>query len=210
MPPATRYEISDADLYIVNFDFLSTDFQIEKAIPIQKDANVVPHQIVHLSDFPQFDKGLYTNIISLDHIFEKLSLLYQNKDIYFRPEMNALFTNLLTLIFKNIIVSNSENSIDKIIEYVNSNCHLPLSNTLIGEKFHYHPNYLNKLFLKHTGYSLHKYIIIRRVEKAQLLLSTTSLSATEIAFKCGFKNLSQFSKAFKNHTGVSPAKIRIT
>ena len=66
LPPATRYEISDADLYIVNFDFLSTDFQIEKAIPIQKDANVVPHQIVHLSDFPQFDKGLYTNILSLD------------------------------------------------------------------------------------------------------------------------------------------------
>ena len=124
--------------------------------------------------------------------------------------MNSLFTSLLTTVFKHVIGTTQANSIDKIIEYVNSNCHLNISNSLIGEKFHYHPNYLNKLFIKHTGHSLHKYVVTRRVEKAQLLLSTTTLSATEIAFACGFKSLSQFSKTFREYTGVSPARFRIT
>lgn len=210
LPPGIPYTVPDTELYIINFDFLSTDFALEKAIPVQKSLEVAPHQQVHLADFPQLDEGLYTNIPSIKHYFDNLSSLYQKKDMYFRSEMNALFTKLLIFIFKSIIVSNGDNSIDKIIEYVNSNCHLNLSNSLIGEKFHYHPNYLNKLFIKHTGYPLHKYIVTRRVEKAQLLLSTSSLSATEIAFNCGFKNLSQFSKTFKEYAGVSPAKFRIT
>ena len=210
LPPAMPYVIPDTELYIVNFDFLSIDFLLEKSMPVQKNLAVSPHQKIHLADFPQLDEGLYTNTPSIKHVLDNLSSLYKNKDIYFRAEMNALFTSLLTLIFKNMIGSNSDNSIDKIIEYVNSNCHLPLSNSLIGEKFHYHPNYLNKLFIKHTGYPLHKYVVNCRVEKAQLLLSTTSLSATEITFRCGFKNPSQFSKTFKKYTGVSPAKFRIT
>ncbi len=210
LPPAIPYAIPDTELYIINFDFLATDFTLDKAIPVQKSLEAVPHQRVHLADFPQLDEGLYTNIPSIKHIFDNLSSIYKNKEIYFRTEMNSLFTGLLTLIFKNIIGTNADNSIDKIIEYVNSSCHLNLSNSFIGEKFHYHPNYLNKLFIKHTGYPLHKYVVTRRIEKAQLLLSTTSLSATEIAFECGFKNLSQFSKTFKEYTGVSPTNFRIT
>lgn len=210
LPPCVPYTIPDTELYIINFDLLSTDYLLDKALRVHKSLDFTPHQTVHLADFPQLDCGLYTNIGSVRHILDKLSHLYKNKDIYFRVEMNSLFTSLLTTVFKHLIGTNQDNSIDKIIEYVNSNCHLNISNSLIGEKFHYHPNYLNKLFIKHTGHSLHKYVITRRVEKAQLLLSTTTLSATEIAFACGFKSLSQFSKTFREYTGVSPARFRIT
>ena len=89
---------------------------LDKSIRVQKSTEITPHQKVHLIDFPQLDEGLFTNIHSIHHIFDKLSSLYKNKDIYFRAEMNSLFTSLMILIFKNIIGTNADNSIDKIIE----------------------------------------------------------------------------------------------
>lgn len=45
----------------------------------------------------------------------------------------------------------------------------------------------------------------KKLDKALELLNSTDLRATEIAYECGFTNVSHFSKTFKNHYGVSPS-----
>ena len=47
-----------------------------------------------------------------------------------------------------------------------------------------------------------------RIEKAHQLLVSSSASVAEIAYKCGFKNPSHFSKIYKNHFGTSPNATR--
>ena len=54
----------------------------------------------------------------------------------------------------------------------------------------------------------HRYIILRRIEYAQQLLCSSSLSVQEISDTCGFADVYYFSKVFKHETGYPPAKYK--
>lgn len=47
-----------------------------------------------------------------------------------------------------------------------------------------------------------------RIEKAHEFLKSSNAPIAEIAFKCGFKNTSHFSKIYKDHFGTSPNATR--
>lgn len=47
-----------------------------------------------------------------------------------------------------------------------------------------------------------------RLRHSEMLMATTSASLTEIASRCGFGNLSYFSKCFSSSRGVSPREFR--
>lgn len=48
----------------------------------------------------------------------------------------------------------------------------------------------------------------RRLERARGLLSSGALQVSEVAFQCGFENLSHFSRAFKEQFGHAPGALR--
>lgn len=58
------------------------------------------------------------------------------------------------------------------------------------------------------GTSPNKYFISKRLEKAQLLLRTTDLSVSEVAYDCGFSDVGYFGKTFKKHYHSSPSDFR--
>lgn len=45
----------------------------------------------------------------------------------------------------------------------------------------------------------------RRLQRAHVLLASGDLQVSEVAFQCGFENLSHFSRTFKEAFGISPA-----
>ena len=47
-----------------------------------------------------------------------------------------------------------------------------------------------------------------RMERAELLLSTTELPVTEISLQTGFNNISFFIRSFKKAYGQTPLKYR--
>lgn len=47
-----------------------------------------------------------------------------------------------------------------------------------------------------------------RLEKAERLLTSTELPISEIAARCGFQELSYFSKAFRERNGLTPSEYR--
>ena len=58
------------------------------------------------------------------------------------------------------------------------------------------------------GTSPKRYFISKRLEKAQLLLRTTDMQVSEIAFECGFTEVGYFGKTFKKHYNSSPSEFR--
>lgn len=48
----------------------------------------------------------------------------------------------------------------------------------------------------------------RKLEKSLELLSSTDLRATDIAYECGFTNISHFSRTFKEVYGISPMQYK--
>lgn len=53
-----------------------------------------------------------------------------------------------------------------------------------------------------------KWLTTKRLEKAKLLLETSDKSIGDIIFECGFKNMSHFSRIFKERYNASPTQYR--
>jgi AraC-like DNA-binding protein len=59
-----------------------------------------------------------------------------------------------------------------------------------------------------TGLTPVAYVLQVRLNYARRMIVSEDTSLTTIASKCGFQNLSHFSKAFKQQFGVSPLQFR--
>lgn len=67
---------------------------------------------------------------------------------------------------------------------------------------------VERLFRRELGQSPARYYLNMRLERAQLLLRTSSLSVVEIAIACGFVSASHFSKTYRETYGVTPIETR--
>jgi AraC-like DNA-binding protein len=70
------------------------------------------------------------------------------------------------------------------------------------------PNYLSDTLRSLTGQNTQQHIHNKLIEKAKEILTTTSLSVSEIAYQLGFEHPQSFNKLFKTKTNVSPLAFR--
>lgn len=78
----------------------------------------------------------------------------------------------------------------------------------LAEKLNVSPTYLSDLLRKLTGQSAQQHIHNKLIDKAKEILTTTSLSVSEIAYQLGFEYPQSFNKLFKSKTNVSPLEFR--
>ena len=69
-------------------------------------------------------------------------------------------------------------------------------------------SYFSDLFREKTGVTPGQYLIRLRMEKAAKLMLDHGYSPTLAAQSCGYGDISQFSKRFKAHFGMSPREYR--
>lgn len=102
--------------------------------------------------------------------------------------------------------SRAVEGIRRTLRYVRDHLDEPLSidhlSSVAGfSKFHF-----SREFKRVTSYTVVTYVNLLRIERAKALLSEGTLSVGEIASVTGFRNLSYFSKTFKEQTGISPSE----
>lgn len=78
----------------------------------------------------------------------------------------------------------------------------------IAEKSGYTPNYFSHLFHETCGIKFVDFLAQLRLNYARTMLLTTSLSVSQIAQVSGFTSSSNFFRAFRKETGLSPLEFR--
>lgn len=78
----------------------------------------------------------------------------------------------------------------------------------IAEKSGYTPNYFSHLFHETCGIKFVDFLAQLRLNYARTMLLTTSLSVSQIAQASGFTSSSNFFRAFRKETGLSPLEFR--
>ena len=210
-PCGTPYHISSKDdmfFYTVNFDFINDN--VNRTIGIIRPTPN-KNELLDLIDegIPScFIDPLYVE--NAKFAFPFLEEIY-NESVrgkeYADGMQSAAMKQLLIGIYRNMNSVSKENTICNLIkECVRAN---PQFNNLqLAQALSYHPYYLNEVFKKNEGESLHKYVMRERVIRARELISESSYSFEEIAQMCGFCSLSHFSRSITAQYGISPAKIR--
>jgi AraC family transcriptional activator of pobA len=79
----------------------------------------------------------------------------------------------------------------------------------VAETLQMSTGYLSSLLKSLVGMSTQQFIHEKVVDRAKELLSSTDLSASEIAYTLGFSQPQSFSRLFKTKTGESPLEFRM-
>ena len=115
--------------------------------------------------------------------------------------------NTLTNIIKE---ENTNNYINKAIEFIQNNYHNPIKVTDIADYICLNRSYLTSIFQSNLNMSPQKFLMKFRITKAAELLYNTDLPISNIAYSCGYSDPLAFSKTFKKIKGVSPKEYRNT
>lgn len=83
-----------------------------------------------------------------------------------------------------------------------------LSINELSRQVGFSPVQLRRMFHHWLGLSPRQYLLQQRLDKARLLLETTSWTVSVIAQSVGFSSISSFARAFKTIYGVAPLQLR--
>jgi AraC-like DNA-binding protein len=100
---------------------------------------------------------------------------------------------------------NSNEKTDEIIKYIADNISSDLTLDHLSSVFYISKYHLVRLFKRYTGFTVHKYILEKRLVLAKSLLRDGK-SVSETSLSCGFKDYSNFVRTFKRSFGVSPKR----
>ncbi|MCX2475382.1 AraC family transcriptional regulator [Pedobacter sp. MC2016-05] len=94
------------------------------------------------------------------------------------------------------------------INFISANLHLDLSVSFLASRANTNSDYFSRLFKKHIGKRPLRYVIEKRLERVQYLITNTKMTLSEIALEVGFHSSSQLSHTFKNVIGKSPRMLK--
>lgn len=93
--------------------------------------------------------------------------------------------------------------IQEILSFINQNLTSDLSIDTLAGQFFVNRYYLMHTFKAETGYSLKRYITIKRLLLSREMIENGT-GVTDCCYQCGFQNYSTFSRAYHKQFGMSP------
>lgn len=159
------------------------------------DANTVFYR----EDYAQLAEGVRKILACLNATYDTISI----------TQACCHLQLLILSILKPEINANTVTPyLDKAIKFLNANIYRELHLSELSCYLGISTYHLIRIFKKHTHVTPKQYYNNLKIERACNLLSTTSLSVTEISDKLSFNNSFYFSQQFKKIIGESPSAYR--
>lgn len=213
-PYATPYRIRNSHseemlFFTVNFDFTREFTHLKTMTPKPVHRQKDPM----LETIPREVGSVFSGIIHFPNAFWAENLLHSiytetlKQSCEYEIVCDLYLKILLMQIFRHTLKESPDNPLcERIKEHIHQNPRTNIDE--LAAKLNYHPYYLNAVFKKSEGDTLHRFLIRQRLIRAKELIGTTQLPLEEIANMCGFASQSHFTSAFKAAYGVTPGLLR--
>jgi AraC-like DNA-binding protein len=106
------------------------------------------------------------------------------------------------------VTGDDNHRIDVIYDFVRTNFESKITVDEIAAKVNMSTPAFCRFFKKSTAKTFIQFVNEYRIAHACKLISEESTSIADVAFECGFQNLSNFNRAFKKVAGKSPSDYR--
>lgn len=136
-----------------------------------------------------------------DSVLELLSILH---DLSVSRNMHTLSDTT----FSNAEFSYSSRRIEKAFEYMNQNFQKNITLAEIAKLVNMTEVSFSRFFKAKTGITFIDSLLELRLGNASRLLIDTTQSVAEVAYNCGFNNISNFNRLFKKKKGCTPKEFR--
>lgn len=104
-------------------------------------------------------------------------------------------------------VSPAQQRINEILTYIHNHITENLTVEELSRHFFIHPDYLSRLFKRHTHATVSHYIALQKITTAQSLLRDGH-TVTQVQTALGYSSYAHFFKSFQKNTGISPSQYR--
>jgi AraC-like DNA-binding protein len=136
-----------------------------------------------------------------DSMLELLSIIH---DLSISRDIKLLSDSTFTVEQFNY----NSRRIEKVFEYMNNNFSQQISLADVAKIANMPEASFSRFIKKRTGYSFIDSLNEIRLGHVTRMLIDTTHSIAEVAFKCGFNNMANFNRTFKNKKGYTPKEFR--
>lgn len=128
---------------------------------------------------------------------------------------NALFTQFMIYINRIFLEKtyitdkasySSDSQIESLLRYINLHLDGDLSIDRLAEDFFFSKYHMMRKFKEATGYTVHNYIVSKRLLLARSLI-TQGLPVMKASAQSGFRDYTSFVRAYKKQFGGPPTQI---
>lgn len=168
----------------------------ERLLEINPDRHLRHFDPEMYDNFPTFSEYVaYNNKMPICSVVETQGILYQLMSKF---------------IEKAKIKSGKKDArIGSSLKYIHENIDKDISIQKLANMCCISEDHFIRIFKKEMDCTPLKYINLKKIEKAQLLLLTTDMPVRDIALELLIDNISYFNKIFKQHTGKTPGQYRM-
>jgi len=163
-------------------------------------------------NIPDDHKLLETGMVLYDALYSWATHLYKQNHL-----QNSPFENLLHEVYDKFL-SDKKSKSKKTPSWVKDlknmiqdqiDTQFTFDLRQISNDLELNPSYVSREFSKYfEDLNFGDYVRKLRIEKAVVLIETSSYTLTEIAYMTGFSDQSHFTRIFKLHTGKNPSSYR--
>lgn len=205
-----QFDITEGNTYFIPPNFIKAtkceDFMEQFYIHFTQSS-----LITNLTDVYNFNVTVKTN----DFIFlliNKIYNIYTTKQLSSQLSIRGAMLLLLSFFINNDIYSSHATiaTFFPILKYIDTYYTTDIKLKDMADILGYSPIYFCTIFKKLFLKSPMQFITTKRLILAQNLLSSTNLSITDIAEKCGFKDSLYFSRVFTKNILCTPSIYRKT
>lgn len=162
---------------------------------------------------------IQTHITHEHHYYNELEKITENifscaagnspsMDMLLRSEIIRLFWLLETEAESDPDYNDSGTVIRPALEYIAKHYNEVITIKQLAATVHLSESYFMNQFRDHVGLSAMEYISHFRIDKACRMLRSCDKDVLEIAFDCGFRNISNFNRQFRKIADCSPTEYR--
>lgn len=219
------YTLKPGDIILINSTELHQPIINNNEIPYERivlwlDKNFINSLSTATTDLARcFEDQAKVNVIrasietqqNIKLILTKLLALENyigiGSELLYKAYIVEILVHLNMLLFQNGVKLSIEikksNLIDEIIQYINNHIEEDISIDELSEQFYLSKYHLIREFKKHSGTTIHKYIVQKKLIQAKELI-LSGIPIINVYEQCGFGDYSNFFRAFKNEYGITP------
>lgn len=162
------------------------------------------------SDEPIPDRlNLFTHTAALNAVIEQIlnPPPVGSRRLFYEAKVRELVAHLC-FAHPDVLPANDEARMQEALRYLQEHLNEPDALQGITRCLGCSTRQSQRIFRVAVGCSPSEYLTELRLKQAALLLTTTSLSVSEVALEVGYMSLSHFAKAFRMRFGHTPREFR--